>query len=136
MFSNIRMRGGSHDATDANAAHYTIQNILKSGIIKSAPSANVSVHTTSISTVIIPPTPTMTIIIPEKDLQFDLPDSINESIAELRWYYFCFSSTPVAVSASVLFVTYRAHWNMVCSGVSSSRQYQHISACLLPILLR
>jgi hypothetical protein len=45
--------------SDANAAHYTIQNILKSGIIKSAPSANVSVHTTSISTVIIPPTPTI-----------------------------------------------------------------------------
>jgi hypothetical protein len=41
IFSNIRMRGCSHE-------------------------------------------PTMTVIIPEEDLQSDLPNSINESIAELR----------------------------------------------------
>jgi hypothetical protein len=128
MFSNIRMRGGSHDATDANAAHYAIQNILKSGIIKSAPSANVSVDITSISTVIIPPTPTMTVVIPEEDLQFDLPDSINDSIAELRCesYHVGFGiiSASVAMMAGYIIKTLEERIDCSCS-----EQFTTTSSC-------
>ncbi|RZC42541.1 hypothetical protein BDFB_014446 [Asbolus verrucosus] len=42
MFSHIRLRGGSNDATDARAAEHAIKQILKCGIIKNSSSANVS----------------------------------------------------------------------------------------------
>ena len=42
MFSHVRLRGGSNDATDARAAEYALKQILKCGIIKTSKSANVA----------------------------------------------------------------------------------------------
>lgn len=36
MFSHVRLRGGSNDATDARAADYALRQILRCGIIKAS----------------------------------------------------------------------------------------------------
>jgi hypothetical protein len=41
MFSDVRLKGGSQDATDAEAAENAIKRILQCGLIKTSLSANV-----------------------------------------------------------------------------------------------
>lgn len=81
MFSNVRMQGGSHDATDAKTAHYAIQQILKSGIIRTASSANVPANDVSSTAGINRKT---TVYIAEEHLEIDIPDSVKQRIEDLR----------------------------------------------------
>ena len=41
MFTNIRLRGGPQDATDARAVEYALKRILQSGLVTPSKSANV-----------------------------------------------------------------------------------------------
>lgn len=41
MFSHVRLRGGSNDATDARTAEYALRQILRCGLVKCADSANI-----------------------------------------------------------------------------------------------
>jgi hypothetical protein len=82
----------------------------------------------AIESVIIPPTPTMTVVIPEEDLQFDLPDSINDSIAELRCesYHVGFGiiSASVAMMAGYIIKTLEERIDCSCS-----EQFTTTSSC-------
>jgi hypothetical protein len=49
MFSHIRLKGGSNDATDARTAEYAIRQILRCGIIKASSSANTATNVNFIS---------------------------------------------------------------------------------------
>lgn len=86
MFSHIRMGGGSHDATDAKTAHYAIQQILKTGIIKASTSANVlSTNDTSFtSTSILNYKSVQRTNVYSEILEIDIPNEIKESIENLN----------------------------------------------------
>jgi hypothetical protein len=54
MFSHVRLRGGSNDATDARGAEYALRQILRCGIIKSSKSANIAGNVDCVSSAELP----------------------------------------------------------------------------------
>lgn len=78
----MRMHGGSHDATDAKTAHYGKQQILRSGIIKSANAANVSVRDMAfISNISIAK---LTLVTEKENQGIEISDAVKEAIENLR----------------------------------------------------
>lgn len=49
MFSHVRLKGGSNDATDARAADYALRQILRCGIVKASHSSNTAENVNYIS---------------------------------------------------------------------------------------
>jgi hypothetical protein len=68
MFSHVRLKGGSNDATDARAAEYAMRQILRCGIIKASTSANVSANEGFISSTTLPSLPAIELTIMENVL--------------------------------------------------------------------
>jgi hypothetical protein len=53
MFSHVRLRGGSNDATDARTAEYALRQILRSGIVKASKSSNTATNIDYVSSATI-----------------------------------------------------------------------------------
>jgi hypothetical protein len=53
MFSHVRLRGGSNDATDARTAEYALRQILRCGIVKASKSSNTATNIDYVSSATI-----------------------------------------------------------------------------------
>jgi hypothetical protein len=53
MFSHVRLRGGSNDATDARTAEYSLRQILRCGIVKASKSSNTATNIDYVSSATI-----------------------------------------------------------------------------------
>lgn len=81
MFSNVRMKGGSQDATDAQAADNAIRRIVQCGLVKTATSANVFSDCNYDSPIgQIKPESTNTIL----TSSIELPEDLRELIDDLQ----------------------------------------------------
>ena len=101
MFSNVRLCGGSQDATDARAAHYAIKRIIKSGLVTTSESANVYSdcnHLSKIGQIQSSERSTT-------ETNIHIPDSIIEEISDLHKLTFVNTIFTDINSASVAFLS-------------------------------
>jgi hypothetical protein len=102
MFSHVRLRGGSNDATDARGAEYALRQILRCGIIKSSKSANIAGNVDCVSSAELPRQDLRHTMETETALDLILPIEVKIKIQNLRRN----NITPVnnIYSASVAFL--------------------------------
>lgn len=80
MFSSVRLKGGSQDATDAQAAHNSIKRIMQCGLIKTSSSANVFSDCSYIST-----TRQLQDVSESSTSNLQFPEDISKSIEDLQY---------------------------------------------------